>query len=224
MYTIIRHVLTMIGSALLTWGFYRQFHSMHHVHALNRAFADAAMIVLGLTLVIGPLARLWPRRLAPTLPWRRELGIWGAVLAAVHVGIYLSSFKWEIARFFYHVTRDGQLALRRDPFAFANWVGLGAFLYAFVLALTSNDLSQRWLKVGWKHLQRKSYTMFALTAAHALGFYYLVYQPRGRMAVTFYVIVGTIGAVWLAQTAGYLYTVWRCHQRQGAAPESEHDE
>ena len=51
-------------------------------------------------MAIGPLARLW-RGARKFLPWRRELGVWGVVLSAIHTGIILAVWvEWDLTRLF----------------------------------------------------------------------------------------------------------------------------
>jgi DMSO/TMAO reductase YedYZ heme-binding membrane subunit len=70
-----RHLATIVFLTGLAWFFTVGRAGMHPVHLWNRAFADAAYVLLCLTLAIGPVVR-WAPRLWPLLPWRRELGIW----------------------------------------------------------------------------------------------------------------------------------------------------
>ncbi len=201
-----RHLAVAALSLALVGAFAAAKGPMHPVHLWNRAWADAALVLLALTLGLGPLARLWPRAFARWLPWRRELGVWFALGALVHVAVYAQAFDGDWLRFVRRGT-DADPVWLRTPFAVANWVGALALVYAAALAATSNDRAVRWLGRGWKFLQRQSYTLFVLTALHAAVFALLVYPSPGAD-------VGLNAALWGAgalalalQLAGFVRTV-----------------
>lgn len=181
-------------------------------HNWNRSFADASVVLLAVTLAIGPLAKLW-RPAAHALEWRRETGIWGAIAAAIHVGIFWEwSLAWDWRRFFYPglhgdsaTTLMGSDALAPSAFNLANVVGLIALVYAVVLALTSNDLSQRVLKGGWTWLMKRATTMQLLVLLHTWLFAYYVTREQALP-------VGTLWASFLfvlvLQSLAFAKTVW----------------
>lgn len=189
-----RHAFTMVFLAGLVWLFTLGREGMHPVHLWNRAFADASFVLLSLTLVIGPLVKFFPQ-LGKLIPWRRELGIWCAAAATIHVAIYAQAFDWNVVRFFVRETDEGTTLLR-NAFGVANVVGLAALLYLVPLTVTSNNFSMQLLGRGWKFLQQQSYTLFVLTSLHALGFFYFVYQPNGQH-----------GTFWLMMWSGILLTI-----------------
>jgi DMSO/TMAO reductase YedYZ heme-binding membrane subunit len=65
----------------------------------NKCLGIAAVISVALALAIGPLSRLTGMRLAGLLPWRRSLGVVGAVATVPHVALSLfafpDKFPWE---------------------------------------------------------------------------------------------------------------------------------
>lgn len=181
-------------------------------HNWNRSFADASVVLLAVTLAIGPLAKLW-RPAARALEWRRETGIWGTIAAVIHVGIFWEwSLAWDWRRFFYpglhgesSTTLMGSDALVPSAFNLANVVGLVALVYAVVLALTSNDLSQRVLKGGWTWLMKRATTMQLLVLLHTWLFAYYVTREQALP-------VGTLWAsllfVLVLQSLAFAKTVW----------------
>lgn len=200
-----RHLLTLVLLGVLVWLFTLGRAGLHRVHLWNRIFADAAFVLLCLALIIGPVVRFVPR-LSPLLPWRRELGIWCTVAALLHVAIYAEgAYDWNVLRFFVR-TRGRETVVLKNALAMGNWIGAAAILYAVVLALTSNDFSQRLLRAGpWKLLQQQTYTLFVLTLLHTGIFLYAVMQTRrGIFPYVFW-----IGAALTAgmQVAGYIQTV-----------------
>lgn len=67
---------------------------------LWRAVGDSSLLLLTLTLAIGPLSRFWSaaKRL---IPWRRELGIWYGLLALAHTLLVFNGWvRWDVMRFF----------------------------------------------------------------------------------------------------------------------------
>lgn len=184
-------------------------------HSWNQSFADASVVLYAVTLAISPLARLW-RPASHALSWRRETGIWATIAAAMHVGIFWEgALGWSRWRAFFFPGGRGGLAdtllgdrsrgLLPTAFNVANVVGLIALVYAVVLAITSNDASQRWLRTGWTWLQQRASTMWLLVLLHAWIFaYYVTFGAR--------LAIGTIWAgfwmVLLLQTAAFSKTVW----------------
>jgi DMSO/TMAO reductase YedYZ heme-binding membrane subunit len=186
----------------------------------NRAFADAAFVILCLILAIGPLARFF-RRWSLLLPLRRELGIWLAAAAVMHVLIYASeAYDWNVLDFWLIQGRSGLLLLR-SAFGAVNWVGLAALLYVLALALTANDLSQRALGQGWKLLQQQSYTLFALASLHAGLFLYVINGYDHSLMRPAFWATGLL-AVGL-QLGGYARGVARWRQRAARRFEAEEE-
>lgn len=212
MHTWLRHGIVIVVLAMLVLLFAWN-RDLEGVHLWNRAFADAAVVLLYITLAIGPIVRLVPFA-APILPWRRETGIWFALASVAHVAIYATSFAFDVRRFFGGFL--GQRFLFLDnPWAIGNWIGAIALGYAVVIALTSNDWSERFLGRGWKHLQQQSYTVFVLVAIHTAIFVYVAAKFGGSIFTTvFWIGIGTIVAL---QLAGYVYTVSRHVRRRDAA-------
>lgn len=199
---------------ILTGAFLVGRTQLQPVRQWNRAFADAATIMLCLTLAIGPAAR-FSRLFTALLPLRRELGIWMAVAAILHVLVYASEvYHWNILLFWF-IVRDNRIAILRDGFGALNWVGLAALVYTLALAVTANDAAQRALGQGWKLLQQQNYTLFILTILHGGLFVYLVSDADHSIVRPAFAAVAlfTVGL----QTGGYLRAVRHWRQRYAAA-------
>ena len=125
---------------------------------LWRAFADSAFIFLFMTLAIGPLAVLWEPALR-ALKWRREFGIWFAVLALFHGILVVGGlFNWNVIGTF----SQGGIGL-------ANLLGITALFFALILVATSSDMAVKSLGIGsWKWLHNLSYVIFYLVGFHAV--------------------------------------------------------
>lgn len=214
---LVRHVASAAAMLLLVVLYLNAFGGFEYdIHSWNRSFANASVVLFAVTLAISPLARLW-RAASHALAWRRETGIWATIAAAIHVGIFWEgALGWEWRRFFYPSSgRMGDIAetLLGDPsrgllptaFNVANVVGLVALVYALVLAVASNDASQRWLRSGWSWLMKRSTTMWLLVLLHAWVFaYYITFGNAlaiGTLWASFWMVL-------LLQTAAFSKTVW----------------
>ena len=106
------------------------------------------MMASGLMLVFR--GHQWTRWL---LHHRRDLGVAAFIYAALHTIVYVID----------RGTLDRIIeALPKTDI----WTGWLAMLIFVPLAITSNDASQRWLRTGWKTLQRWAYPAAVLTLIH----------------------------------------------------------
>lgn len=146
------------------------------MHRWNRAAADTSFLLLAAAMALGPLARLWPK-FAVLMAFRRELGIYCAVLALIHTVVVLDGWlEWNLLRlagFAYH-PQLGRYVMAEHGLGFGNLVGTAALLYVVWLALISNDVAVQVLgpKV-WRHLQQGANLVWALALLHAVYFLFL---------------------------------------------------
>ena len=141
------------------------------------AFGDAAFGLLLLSLAAGPLARL-TRVATPLVTWRRQLGIWFAIVASVHGLLVVHGWaRWGLRRFlgYEFIPQLGREARMEPGFGLANLVGLTALVFALVLAATSSDRALRRLGSGWKWLHHSALFVFYLSLLHAGYFLFLHY-------------------------------------------------
>ena len=174
---------------------------------ISRAsFASAypALLLLAVTLCIGPWNVLRNRRNPVSSDLRRDIGIWAGILGLTHavVGqcVHLRGRPW-LYYFYPHGSLHWSL-LRHDLFGFANFTGLGSALVLLALFATSNDVSLRRLGTPqWKGLQRWNYLCFGLAAAHTV-----LYQVSEKRWSAFVFASGTgIVLTVLLQLAGLRY-------------------
>ena len=174
------------------------------VTRLSFASAYPALILLILTLVIGPFKLLTRDRLTLSLDLRRDIGIWAGITGLFHVAVgqfeHLRGRPW-----LYYIYDDWQeehaLPIRYDLFGLANYAGLFAGVILLVLLATSHDVALRRLGAArWKRLQRWSYLGFALTAFHTFS-----YQKGIGNQQTVFVALAALGvvAVLIAQWLGW---------------------
>jgi sulfoxide reductase heme-binding subunit YedZ len=171
------------------------------------AFASAypALVLLCLTLLLGPWKQLVGERLQVSFDLRRDIGIWAGITGIFHTGV--GQFVHMAGRFWlYYIYEHWQATLiqpfRHDIFGFSNDTGLFAALILLALLATSNDASLRWLGTpGWKSLQRWNYGCFALTAAHTFGYQMGVGGGRGWFLVT---SIAAVAVTLTLQTVGWM--------------------
>ncbi len=178
-----RHLLVLILASLGTYGFLESRLHWSEMHRWNRAIGDMSIILIAISIAIGPLSRLW-KHFRTTLAWRREMGIYGVLLAIIHTLIILTGWlQWDLVRLFGYELHPatGLYVMVKHGFGLANIIGVVALLYGIVLALSSNDWSQRVLSGSvWKFLQQGAYILWILIVIHTAYFLYLHFQDFHR--------------------------------------------
>jgi sulfoxide reductase heme-binding subunit YedZ len=81
--SLTRHLLIGSIAIFITFVFWLFHYEWNEDMRLWRAIGDSGYSLLFVTLIIGPLSKLWPRTNF-LLSWRREVGIWFAVMAITH--------------------------------------------------------------------------------------------------------------------------------------------
>ena len=169
----------------------------------HQVLADTSLVLLCLILMLGACARFTPR-LRPLVPWGRELGVAMFVTGGLHAmllfGLELRVFDGLVGE-----SRSSGFEFWTNMWAATNWVGLFALGFASVLAVTSNDLSQRLLGRSWKFLQRQAYTLFVLVWLHTAAF--VVIGAGHGASMWTWLFWAVTGAAVVAQLAGFGHTV-----------------
>ncbi len=137
---------------------------------LIRGCGTAALVLLHIILLIGPLARL-DERFLPLLYNRRHLGVTMFLLALAHAAVALIQFHalGDVNPLLSLLTAAADVT-RADRFPF-ELLGLAALAILFLMAATSHDF---WLAnlsgPVWKALHMMVYPAYALLVLHvALG-------------------------------------------------------
>lgn len=211
-----RHALLGTATLVLVVAFHRQVEDWSLFTTLNRAVADAALVLAAVAVAIGPFARVF-RPFEKLVSVRREIGIWAVIASLLHVWFILADWvDWDVTRLWLErLVGRGQPFWVFDPaWATGNLLGVVALGYGLLLLLTSNDAAQRLLGSGWKYVQRASFTFFVLAALHATYFVYFhfayTYHNPGREANWFGpVLVGLVVVVALAKLSAFVRTVLR---------------
>lgn len=193
--------------------------SRFFVARLTRATGYVAMVLLALTLLIGPANLLLHKRNPVSSYLRRDVGMWTAIFSVVHVifGLQLHS-GGQLSRLLNYFVVDGSLLT--NTFGLGNWTGLVALVIVVGLLALSSDFALRKLKArAWKNLQRLNYALFALVIAHAF-----FYGALLRMTSPFTLLLSlSIIMVFAGQAVGvwlwrHARTVASQRERQPAGP------
>ncbi len=173
-----RHVLVAVAGGVIMLGFWFSRPQWDPEMRLWKAVGDGSLVLLLVTVALGPLVKLWrPARRA--IPWRREIGIWFAVLASLHTVLILNGWtRWTLSRFFGYefVEQLGREARMEPGFGLANAMGLVALIWALVLAATSSDRAIRSLgPSAWKWLHNSTLVVFNLVLLHVGYFLFMHY-------------------------------------------------
>jgi sulfoxide reductase heme-binding subunit YedZ len=169
-------------------------------HRLSMATAYTGLILLAVSLWMGPWNVLRRRPNPVSFDLRRDIGIWTGILAILHtiigLTVHLRGRMWM-----YFLKSLHPLKLQNTQFGFANFTGLGAALLFLLLLAISNDLSLRALKTHrWKSLQRWTYAAFVLTAVH--GIIYQLIEKRHVPWVLIFALV--LAAAAAGQILGFV--------------------
>ncbi len=196
-----RHALIAVAALGLTAAFYAAPRAGPPVFRLSLGTAYAELILLALSLVLGPLNVLRGRPNPVSSDLRRDVGIWAAIIGLAHVIsgalVHMGGRVWPY--FLYPADQPHRFPLRHDLFGAANWLGLAATLVLVLLLTLSNDWSLRRLGTPrWKALQRWNYALAALTVAHGAA-YQLVEKQKWPFVSAF--VAATVAAL-VIQLAG----------------------
>jgi sulfoxide reductase heme-binding subunit YedZ len=193
-----------------------------------RAIGDGSFVLLAILLMLGPLARLLPST-SRFLPWRRELGIWFAILALVHTVVILDGWiRWDWMRFFGYefLNQFGRHARVEPGFGLSNLIGIVAIVIALPLLITSSNWAVRRLgSSAWKWLHIGAYIIFYLVVIHSLYFLFMHYTVSFHRPVPEpnwfrYPFLTAAMMVLILQLTGFLVTV-RKRADMKRAPSSE---
>lgn len=129
----------------------------HSLRELNKVAALAAIGLVSFAFIFGPLSRLWPKKFGGFLAWRKTVGVWGFVLAALHAVYSLIDFyKLDLNKMFFENQNVNGLIF-----------GFFALFIFFLMTITSTSKSvQRMGYPAWKKLQTTGYLALLLAILH----------------------------------------------------------
>lgn len=217
----LRHLMMGILSAVLVYLFYLSYQSWGVVpalwpdwnvdHAFWRSFAHAGFILLFLTLIIGPLAKLWPF-FNRFISWRRELGIWFAILSIGHgYAIWDRWALWDVQRFFglEYIEALGGYAMFRPEVGIMNMMAVVIFPMIILLAITSSDRAVNFLGISsWKWLHNSLvHVIFYVAVLRWVLYAFFFFQPAIPDFRTYPPIWFLYPLLWMALFAVMLQTI-----------------
>lgn len=214
-----RHFFVASLGALLTYLFFKSYPQWGIDHAMWRSFAHTAFVLLVLSLILGPLAKLW-RPFNRFISWRREFGFWFAIFALIHG--YMIWKRWavgDVMRLFgfeYFEQLSGYVLFRPEV-GIMNMMGLMVLPMIIVLAITSSDRAVSFLGISswkWLHSSLAHVIFYVLVLRGILYFFFFFELTYPRMAqypsVWFlYPFIGMALLVVLLQAAAFIKTVFR---------------
>lgn len=197
-----RHIALAGLSLILVGAIYGLLAPGGTLYRLSMATAYTGLILIAITLSIGPVNLLRNGRNPVSSYLRRDIGIWAGIVSIAHVifGLqrHLGGRFWL---YFLDRPRSGQgLSIRMDAFGVSNHAGLVATLLIAILLACSNDLSIGRLGIArWKAIQRLNYLLLPLIAGHGV-----IYQALGDRLLPFSIVIAALSLfVFGIQLQGY---------------------
>jgi sulfoxide reductase heme-binding subunit YedZ len=216
-----RHLIVAVIAGAAVWVFWLSRPRWSADMRLWKAVGDSSYVLLLGALAIGPLSKLLPAT-RPLIKWRRQIGVWFAIMATIHGVLILNGWaRWSVRRFFGYefVPQLGREARMEPGFGLANLVGLVALALALLLAATSSDRVLRRIgRPAWTWLHRMAQTVLVLALVHG-GYYLFIHftlsfhknpVPSDWFRIPF-VLSGL--AVVAMQAAGFVATTRRTRSR-----------
>ena len=188
------HLPLSLASVVLIVLFFQTLVSPDVTSRLSMATAYTSLILIGGTLMTGAINVLLSLSNPVSTDFRRDLGIWAAIIGVAHViaglNVHMGGKFWLY--FLYPANEPHPFPIRLDPFGFANHTGLIATIVLVFLFAISNDLSIRFLgSKRWKDLQRSNYALYALILLHAIA-YQLIEKRQMPYPLIFTVLVAVV--------------------------------
>ena len=154
-----------VGYALLRYNIIKGVEFAHFpLYILNKGISLAAVILIGLSFFIGPLARIWPNKFSSKLYLRKYFGIFGFGLASIHTIMSLILFNPAYYPKFF--SESGKLNLTGE---LSMLFGVLAFFIFSIVALTSiPSIEKSMNKTKWLYIQRAGYFAFLFVMFHVL--------------------------------------------------------
>ena len=146
--------------------YFRRFN--YNLYIANKAIASTAVILIGTSFLIGPLARFWPNAWVPRLYMRKHFGVFGFVVAVLHIIITLILLSPQQYPKLY--TAAGTLN------STAQWsllLGTLAIIMFAAIAITSIPSIERAMNNRkWLIIQRTGYLAFLFVLIHLVQLKY----------------------------------------------------
>lgn len=182
----LRHLIVGSLAVFITYFFWASRPEWSSDMRFWRSVGDGSYVLLFIILILGPLSRLFQPMIS-LLSWRREIGIWFALLALLHSFLILSGWvQWDMLRFLgYEFIPQAERYIRLESgFGVANILGIIALFWSVILLVTSSDRAVNFLGISsWKWLHMGAYIIFYLTAVHVAYFMFMHYTVSFHRSV-----------------------------------------
>lgn len=192
----LRTVLLSIGVLIITTAFLAFERGSVSLGVVNRAFADTAFILIGISFSLSSLSHFW-QFFHATIVYRKDIGLAGFAFVVAHTIVSL----WFLPNRFpfpqYYLAQENILS-----FSFA----VSALVIYSVMTAISNKAATRLLGgTLWKYLLRLGYVAYIYTILH----FGLKVFGRENLApstiflfVFGFIVLSLRIALWIAQTRG----------------------
>lgn len=144
---------------------------------VNLGAGYASMILIAITLLLGPLRARQGRPVAGSFDLRRDTGIAAGLLGVIHVVLGLQVHMGGRIWLYFVPQAFPPQGAKAYAFLASNYLGLAATILLVLLLAISNDISVRRLGPRWKAIQAWNTPMLSLVLAHALGYQILELRP-----------------------------------------------
>lgn len=168
--TIRKHIVVGLIAISLFFLFLLSRGAGTEASSIWKSLGDSAFVLLALTLLIGPLAKLWPLKFAKFIAWRREMGIWSAIIAISHnLAVQSLWFQGNVMELLGYALISGNYVHVNPGFGLANLLGFVAIIMMTLLLATSSNYAVNLLgNKAWKFLHLSAYTIFYLVSFHII--------------------------------------------------------
>ncbi len=192
-------ICTVIACVIIH--FYSPFADLNYMLTLGCGYISLILIVV--SLLIGPFKLFQQRRNPVNLNFRRDVGIWAGLTGCIHViCVLIIRVRGSIIYLFLKPKPRGVgYDLLTTPQGISNNIGLIATLILIMLLALSNDYTLKYFKgKRWKLLQRFNYGLVVLAFIHTI-----LYQRLGSREQVFVLITLSLAVAGLAfQTIGFI--------------------
>ncbi len=222
MFRIWTYIVTITGLVLFAFLEKGQIEYYPPLETWSMILGYLAFLLIGVTLLIGPV-KMWlpPRFAAYCLSVRRDLGILAGFAGALHVALVLYLFDkgtkliifgndtpvedW-LGLFFHSFAGEEGLYPNLSMTGIANYMGAIAFVVLLALWFTSSRRAERLLGgAGWKRLHLQNTLLFALVLFH--GIIYIRSIKGAPHTLSDFLWVAVIVVV--LRFVCFVYTLWK---------------
>mgnify|MGYP000035225796 CR=1 FL=1 len=188
-----RHAMLALAAVVMGYLVTTAIDSKDVLFNISMATAYVSLLLLAISLSIGPwnLLRGNPNPVSSYL--RRDIGIWAGITALIHViaglQVHMGGKFWLY--FVYPLEQARRIPVRFDLFGLTNHAGLIVTLIMLLLLAISNNRSLRSLGAArWKYMQRWNYAVAILTVLHGVA-----YQILEKRELGFVILLGGVAII-----------------------------